>query len=531
MKVLSLTLSLAALFALTACNQPPQGNQAVDAHAPAASAAVEAAHDHGPGNENLTHFTDRTELFVEFPKLVVGEKAAFAAHVSRLADFRAVTAGKLSVRLSGNGQPDEVFAVESAAQPGIFRPEALPKHAGDRELSIEIRTPEFTVVHELGPVTVYATRRAADAVHPPHEPEGIAFTKEQQWKVDFATTEVVMRPVREAITAHGVLRARPDGEALIAAPAAGLLRPAGRFPSLGQSVNQGQVLAYLVPRLGGDVDLASLESALRKTRAELDFATQEKARMEGLFRDEAVPEKRLQAARAAEVSARAEYDAARQRLGQQGGADGGVPIRAPVAGSLVDVRVTSGAFVEAGAPLFHVADRKRLWLELRVPESEAARLGKPSGAAFKVPGFTGPDARTIEIIPGKNGRLVAVGGVVDATTRTVPVVFEFSIPQSGPQSGLPIGLAVQAQVFVGGARQVLAIPAASVLEEGGMNTVFVQIGGESFERRTVRLGAREGDWVEVQDGLTAGSRVVSKGAWLIKLASTGTAKIGHGHAH
>jgi membrane fusion protein, heavy metal efflux system len=109
----------------------------------------------------------------------------------------------------------------------------------------------------------------------------------------------------------------------------------------------------------------------------------------------------------------------------------------------------------------------------------------------------------------------------------VPVVFEFT----AADRNLPIGMAVQAQVFAGGARDAVAIPASSVLDEGGMAVVFVQAGGESFERRTVRLGAREGDWVEVLDGLTPGSRVVSRGAYLVKLASTGTAQIGHGHAH
>jgi multidrug efflux pump subunit AcrA (membrane-fusion protein) len=109
----------------------------------------------------------------------------------------------------------------------------------------------------------------------------------------------------------------------------------------------------------------------------------------------------------------------------------------------------------------------------------------------------------------------------------VPVVFEFT----AADRNLPIGMAVQAQVFAGGARDAVAIPASSVLDEGGMAVVFVQAGGESFERRTVRLGAREGDWVEVLDGLTPGQRVVSRGAYLVKLASTGTAQIGHGHAH
>ncbi|MFP5403975.1 MAG: efflux RND transporter periplasmic adaptor subunit [Gammaproteobacteria bacterium] len=512
-----IALLLSAALTLAACGDRPADNHA------AVDAAAEATHDHAPGAEKLTHFTERTELFVEFPRLVVGEKSAFAAHLTTLADFRALAAGKVTVHLTGGGQPDETFSVDSASQPGIFRPEATPKHAGERELSIEVATPEFTVTHELGPFTVYPDRKAADAEPAPHDDDGIGFTKEQQWKVDFATAEVVTRPVRSAVAATGVLRARPDGEAQLTAAAAGQVQAAGAFPRLGQQVKKGELLAYLVPRLGGETDLATLRAAANKAQVERDLAQQELTRMEALYREEAVPEKRVLAARAAAALARAELAAAQQRLGQVGGAGGGIPLRAPVSGTLADVRVSPGAFAQEGALLFHIADRSKLWLELRVPESDAARLASPTGAAFRVAGM---DA-SVEIVPGRNGRLVAVGGVVDATTRTVPVVFEFS----APDRNLPIGMAVQAQVFAGGAREAVAIPASSVLDEGGMSVVFVMTGGESFERRQVRLGAREGDWVEVLDGLTPGSRVVSRGAYLVKLASTGTAQIGHGHAH
>lgn len=516
----SLGASLCAALLLAGCGEKDHEPAADGSRPPAAE---EAEHDHGNGAEKITHFTDRTELFVEFPRLVAGETSAFAAHLTTLADFKALTAGKVSVRLAGDGQPDEVFSVDGASQPGIFRPEVTPRHAGERELSIEIVTPDFSVTHELGPFTVYPDRKAADAEPAPHGDEGIGFTKEQQWKVDFATAEVVTRPVRSAVAATGVLRARPDGEALLTAAAAGQVQPAGAFPRIGQSVKKGQLLAYLVPRLGGETDLASLRAAADQARVAHALARQELARLEALYREEAVPEKRVLAARAAEASARAELTAAQQRLGQYGGAGGGIPLRAPVSGTLADVRVSPGAFAAEGAPLFHIVDRSRLWLELRVPESEAARLANPSGAAFKVAGM---DA-SVEIVAGRNGQLVAVGGVVDAATRTVPVVFEFT----PGELALPIGMAVQAQVFAGGVREAIAIPASSVLDEGGLSVVFVMTGGESFERRQVRLGARDGDWVEVLDGLTPGSRVVSRGAWLVKLAATGTAQIGHGHAH
>ncbi|WP_018078671.1 efflux RND transporter periplasmic adaptor subunit [Thiobacillus denitrificans] len=518
-KILIAALCAAALLA--ACGENDH-EHAEDGSHPAA-AEVEAGHDHGAGTEKLTHFTERTEIFVEFPPLVVGEKSAFAAHLTHLSDFKAVTAGKVTVHLTGGSQPDEVFSIDGPSQPGIFRPEATPKYAGERELTIEVFTPEFSVTHELGPVTVHSDRKAAEAATPVYEDEGIGFTKEQQWKVDFATVEVVERPIRATVAATGVVRARPDSEALLTAVAPGQVQPAGTFPRLGQAVKKGQLLGYLVPRLGGETDLASLRAAADKAQVEHQLASQELTRMESLFKDEAVPEKRVQTARAASAAARADLAAAQQRLGQYSGASGGIPLRAPVSGTLVDVRVSAGAFAQESTLLFHIADRNQLWLELRVPESEAARLNDVSGAAFRMPG----DAQGVEIVSGKNGKLVAVGGAVDAVTRTVPVVFEFS----APAAQFPIGMAVQAQVFVGGTRPAVAIPASSVLDEGGMSMVFVMIGGELFERRQVRLGARDGDWVEVLDGLTLGSRVVSRGAYLVKLAATGTAQIGHGHAH
>ncbi len=518
MQTLTLVLVLAMTLLLGGC-----GDHTAATHA-AHDDAAEHGHDHGAGTEKLTHFTAHTELFVEFPPLVVGETSAFAAHLTTLADFRALTAGNVTVRLGGDDQPEETFSVAGPSQPGIFRPVAIPKYSGMRELSIEVTTPQFSVTHLLGPVTVFPDRHSAEAEAVADDDAGIGFTKEQQWKVDFATAEAVVRPVRTALRATGTLRAAPDGEALLTAPAAGQVRAAGGFPALGQAVRKGEVLAYLLPRLGGEADLATLQTAAGRARVENTLAEQELARMEGLYRDEAVPEKRLLAARAAAELARAELAAAQQRLGQYGGGGGGIPLRAPLAGTLADVRVSAGAYAQEGALLFHIVDRRKLWLELRVAEADAAGLGVPGGASFRAGGME----RGIDIVAGDNGRLVAVGGVVDAVTRTVPVVFEFT-PPSGVN--LPIGMAVQAQVFVGAGHEAVAIPASSVLDESGVAVVYVQSGGESFERRMVRLGARDGDWVEVVDGLSAGQRVVSRGAYLVKLAEANTGAIGHGHAH
>ncbi|MBD3892282.1 efflux RND transporter periplasmic adaptor subunit [Hydrogenophaga sp.] len=508
-------LAAAALSLLSGCD---------DHGHPHNGAAGAHAEQPGPGVEKLTNFSQHTALFVEFPRLVAGQASPFLVRLSTLTDFKALAAASVSAHLSSPGQPDLVFAVDSASQPGIFRLPVKPVQAGDYELRIEVKTAAFSVTHLLGPVTVFADPQAAAADPLPHDDDAITFTKEQQWKVDFASAEVGLRPIRAAVAATGNVRANPQGEALLSAAATGRIQAAGSFPQLGQTVQKGQLLAYLVPRLGGDTDLASLRAAARAAEVEKALADQELARLEQLYREGALAQQRVLNARASAALRASAQDAAQQRLGQFGGASGGVPIRAAQSGTLVDVRVAPGAFVQEGALLFHIADRRSLWLELRVAESDLARLGQPVGASFRVAGAS----EGIEIVPGQNGRLVAVGGVIDPISRTLPVVFELSGASS---SALPIGIAVQAQVFSGQAAPVLAIAADSVIDENGLSVVFVQTGGESFERRTLRLGAREGDWVEVLDGLQPGQRVVSRGAWLIKLAATGAAAIGHGHAH
>ncbi|MBK7153248.1 MAG: efflux RND transporter periplasmic adaptor subunit, partial [Sandaracinaceae bacterium] len=65
----------------------------------------------------------------------------------------------------------------------------------------------------------------------------------------------------------------------------------------------------------------------------------------------------------------------------------------------------------------------------------------------------------------------------------------------------------------------------------GMFVVFVQIEGEAFERRVVRLGARDAGYVEVLSGVLAGEHVVTIGAWSVKLAASSGAIPAHGHAH
>ena len=516
--ILNLCAAVLAVFLLSACS----GRSDRGAEAPVEKVADSHGHGHGKGGKKITHFSDTSELFVEFPPLVAGQPATFIAHFTWLADFKPVAQGRLTVLLAGGAVPEERFSVDAPSVPGIFKPVVTPKVAGRRQLTLIVETDQGVLTHAPGSVEVYPDAGAAQAAHSGKEPgdEGIAFTKEQQWKIDFATTEAVLGEVRESVAATGTIRAQPDGEALLSAPMAGLVKSSGSFPRVGQAVKKGQVLAYFVPRLGGETDYATLQAAAAKAGIALEQAGRERERMEGLFKDEAVAEKRLIEARASEAMAAAEHDAARQRL-RQFGDGGGIALRAPIDGIIADVPVASGAYVAEGTELLHIANTEKLWLDARVPESDIGRLGTPVGAWFAVDGI----ADTITLEAGMNGRLVAVGGVVDAATRTVPVIFEFA----NPGLVLPVGMTVRAHLFSGKARRGVRVPSDALQDESGTQVVYVQTGGESFERRIVQAGTRDAGYVEIRAGLEPGQRIVSKGAYLIRLSATKSGPSGHAH--
>ena len=55
----------------------------------------EDGHGHEHGGISITQWNDKTEIFMEYPPLVVGKEAAFAIHLSNMGDFKPVTEGTL----------------------------------------------------------------------------------------------------------------------------------------------------------------------------------------------------------------------------------------------------------------------------------------------------------------------------------------------------------------------------------------------------------------------------------------------------
>ncbi|MDT8409244.1 MAG: efflux RND transporter periplasmic adaptor subunit [Wenzhouxiangellaceae bacterium] len=517
--IIKTALSILLSLALLACSDSSVDDHG-HSHEPE-SGEAHAPHDEGEAVLVFTDYSDRTELFVEFPALVAGQSSTFAAHVTRLSDYTPLNSGTMDVLLEDGGKVVARFRVTDPARTGIFMPSVKPRDAGSFELVIEITDGDLQARHELGLVRVYESP-AAVAVDQAEREGDIGYLKEQQWANPFATALARTRPMRPSVPGFATVLAPADAGAEIRAPSDGYFA-ATRIVGAGDTVASGDVLAYLVPRLGQGSDFGSLVVDLERAQSRASLAAQDVERLQGLLEQGAIPERRLIEARQSLQVARAELAAARSRVDQHqsGGAEAGIALRAPLAGEVIEVNARPGAFVRAGDRIFRLAAPERRWLEVRVPERYASKLRQASGAWFDDAG------QTIVLDSGNGARVVQTTTAIDAATRTASVTIEYP-SAAGPRV---IGQRLAAHVYSAEPEPRLAIPRSAVVDDGGRAVAYVQTGGEMFVRRPVELGLHDGDFVEIIRGVAAGERVVSRGAYYVKLASAGGEEVGHGHAH
>lgn len=472
----------------------------------------------------VTSWTDRSELFMEYPALVAGETGRYAIHVTDLSGFTPLTAGEAEVVLRGGDGTERTFR-GGISRPGIFGVDVTPAAAGEFDMSLRVDSPDLQDEHVLGSVTV---QEAGHEFSPEAEEgdEGISFLKEQQWTLEFGTEPVAVRDLQAGLVVPGSVRPRGGGEAALTAPVAGRIDPSSSVPVSGERVRAGSVLARIVPRSEAIRDPAGLRAELVEAEQDYALATQERERAARLVESRALPARRLSEAEAAVTASKARLDAAAQRLhrldvlsqsGDGAWKAGWFTVRAPFDGVTAAVAFTPGASVEEGDLLLRLVDVREVHVVGSVPESRASDLGSLDRAELLLDGRP----------PIPLGKAVAVGEVVDPVTRTVEVRYALD----NRDRRLPVGRAVRLRLFVGKNEALPAVPESAVVDDGGRPVVFVQTGGESFERRPVRLGSHEAGYVHVLEGVEPGERVVSRGAYLIRLAAMSTQIPAHGHVH
>jgi RND family efflux transporter MFP subunit len=512
---LSIALMVAAL--VSSCGRAPN---------PAQNAAPESR------TLDVTSWTDKTELYMENPPLVAGQTVRFAVHLTRLADFQALNAGRPSIEMTPeSGGTPVVLPGSEPLRPGAFRVEGKLPPAGRYRWALIVTAPGLSDRHDLGTTVVFPDGASADAdagKRQEKDPAAIAYLKEQQWTNPFATAAVKEGDVRASIRVPAAVEPVTGGDALVAAPADGRYA-SPRLPSVGDRVSAGQELGHLEPRLanGGD-DHASLVATVTEAQSALEGAQADLARAERLLAERAVPGRRVEDARRAVAVAQARVTAAQARLAQRdevlrsgGGVASGnaYVLRAPIAGRIAEVFAALGASYTEGAPLFRVVRGDAVELQAQIPPGDAALARHMTAVAFELPGRAEP-------ISLKHDH-VHDAGVIDPKTRALPLQIEVD----NRAGQLLIGQTGTAILYTGVTRRAPVVPQDAVLTEAGRPYVFVQIAGERFARRYVEIASRDAGTVAIRSGVTPGERVVTRGAYDIQLASAAKGLPAEGHVH
>lgn len=475
---------------------------------------ADGGHGHAHDEFAVSHtvWTDKSELFVEYKPLVVGEVSTFTAHFSEMENFKALTEAEVTVSLI-KGKKGIRHKVDGPSSPGIFRPALQPKEVGMYKLIFDLQTPDYSDKIVFDGIQVFASMKEAKSILPPmvENPNGITFFKEQAWKIDFANAPVRRDTIYEVIRAGGEIISTLGNEKTISSTADGIVIYKKHNANMGSAVAKGELLFAIA---GGGIIDRDLEARFLKAKATYEQAGKNLERKEELYSFQAIAKPEYEKAQLEFDLAKTEYE-----LLSSSYSKGGKSIYASQQGYLKQLFKTEGSFVEAGEPLALISEDKTVSLKADVGTEYYSKLNAIHSATF----ISNQKTYTLEEL---NGRLLSYGKGISRENPKVPVFFELA----NTVDLLP-GSFVEVFISLRPVSNGLLIPNSALLEEYGNFKVVVQTKGESFELRDIKIGIRNGRDAEVISGLSEGERVVTKGAFQVKMASMGGTVPAHGHSH
>jgi cobalt-zinc-cadmium efflux system membrane fusion protein len=288
---------------------------------------------------------------------------------------------------------------------------------------------------------------------------------------------------------------------------------------LGEKVRKGDVLAVIHSADLGQAKADFLEVQAKRELAEATF-NREKDLYEKKISSEADYLGALNAFKAAQAS----YAAADKRLRlfdlsteqiagikdeQQNGEFADLILRAPQSGTIITQNISVGKIVDTTESLYTIAELSNLWVWCDVYEADLAVLHeqfsqkRPLQATVRVRAFE-PEVF--------NGVVDFVGNMMDEHTRTV----KMRVQLKNPEGKLRPGMFVDVEVAIRESGRVAAVPLSAVMSDAGKDFVFQQWKNGLWVRRDVAVGNKYGSLVELLDGVSTGSKIVTGGAFMLK---------------
>ena len=523
----------------------------------------EDGHDHGHEGEGhllLTAYSDGLEFFAETGTFVAGQEVSVLLHVTELQDFKPYVGEDVSVCLVPKGESagdncgNCSHGHGTEAEPeiegeGHTHQHESRSHEGETHEGHQHENEGHTHQHEGKtevqgiyrfcvraeaegeanlvfsadgqrasiPVRVFGSASEASEYAESLEvrsSNGAVFPKEKSWSVDFATEEAVLEPFGQVIRATSRVQPSQEEVFTVSALTDGVVSIGAKALVEGREVRKGETLCIVKGSGTADENLATKYA---RAEADYNFARNEYERKKALASDRIVSESELRQAEAAFEIAKAVFENLKGNFDASGQS-----AKSPIEGFVTSVTVSNGQFVRAGDPIATVSRSRSLLVVAEIQPRYSACLKDICGATFK-----DMDSGRIWTLDELGGKVVSYGKSVSSDSPLIPVTF--SVPNKG---GFIPGSFLQTRIITRSETPAITLPTTSLIEEQGNYFVYRQLTPEYFEKTPVTIGASDGLRTEIRSGLSAGERVVSKGAMFVKLAQASGALDPHaGHNH
>lgn len=333
----------------------------------------------------------------------------------------------------------------------------------------------------------------------------------EQAKASGVLTEVLKpQPFRQVIPVSGELVSAQGEEAVVVANVAGTVH-FNKPLTNGLHVGRG---AQLLTISSGNM---AEGSPVERARIAYEAARHEYERAAKLVEEKIVSEKDFIRIKEAYENARLTYEA----LSADKSDKRGSAVKATIDGYIKSCLVSEGDYVSVGQPLLEIACTCRIYLRADVPERHYAALSRIRSANFRTTYH-----KQVYTLDELNGRMLSYGHTAGGDSYYLPVTFELD-----NREGLVPGSYAEIWLLADEKPEALVLPLTALTEEQGIHYAYVQLDESCYERREVNVGADNGHEVEILSGLKAGERLVTQGAYQIRLASASKAIPGHSHEH
>ena len=337
----------------------------------------------------------------------------------------------------------------------------------------------------------------------------IIFPKAQAAKTTFEVREIQPASFNQVVKTTGQILAAPGDEAVIVATSNGVVSFTSNKLTEGTKVQKGQSLFQISSKNIAEGDYYT------KVKATYEAAKASYDRAESLVKDKIISQKEFENTKLEFENAKTAYDAVSNNKTAKG-----VSVNAPINGHVKNILVKEGEYITIGQPLATVSQNQRLVLRAEVSQRYYNAMQSIKSANFKT-----PYDNKVYSLEDLNGRLLSFGKTSNENLFFIPVSFEFD----NKGEVIP-GSFVEVYLISAPIENTLSIPVSALTNEMGTHYVYVQIDEEGYRKQEVALGANNGKEVQIIKGLHPGDRVVTQGAYQVKMASASGA-IPHGHSH